>query len=235
MENKKEVKRAFKGVWIPKGIYLNENLSWSEKILLVEIESLDNEDGCFASNKYFSKFLGISEGRIANLMTGLRKKGFVEDIGFDGRNRSVKVNENVKAEFTKTGRQSSGKSEPLHIYNNTSNNTDTFLSLEDQFKKALNDFRIMRKQMKKPMTERAEELLLAELGKYDLKTAIIMLEKSILHNWLGVFPLKPEDTPVVPKKTFKLADIKPISDAERKANIETLAKMKQPLLDKIKS
>ena len=45
--------RDFKGVWIPKEIWLNTDLSIIEKVLLVEIDSLDNSDrGCFASNEY---------------------------------------------------------------------------------------------------------------------------------------------------------------------------------------
>ncbi len=44
------------------------------KILLVEIDSLDKGDGCFASNKYFSVFLHKSEGQIANAISELRKK-----------------------------------------------------------------------------------------------------------------------------------------------------------------
>jgi hypothetical protein len=42
--------RDFKGVWIPKDVWLDHNLTWMEKLLLVEIDSLDAEKGCFASN-----------------------------------------------------------------------------------------------------------------------------------------------------------------------------------------
>jgi hypothetical protein len=51
--------RDFKGVWIPKDIYLNPELTLVEKILLIEIQSLDNEQGCFAGNKYFADFIGV--------------------------------------------------------------------------------------------------------------------------------------------------------------------------------
>jgi len=36
--------RSFRGVWISKKIWLDPNLSIIEKVLLVEIESLDNDD-----------------------------------------------------------------------------------------------------------------------------------------------------------------------------------------------
>ncbi len=69
--------RAFKGIWIPKEIWLDKELSWIEKFLLVEIESLDNEQGCWASNDYFASFFGVSKDRISKLISGLNKKGYI--------------------------------------------------------------------------------------------------------------------------------------------------------------
>jgi len=70
--------RDFKGVWIPKEIWLSQNLSLSEKCLFVEIQSLDNEYGCFASNKHFAKFLGISERQVTRLVKKLESKGYIK-------------------------------------------------------------------------------------------------------------------------------------------------------------
>ena len=69
--------RDFKGVWIPKEIWLSEQLSLMEKVLFVEIQSLDNERGCFASNKYLGEFFGIHPRRIAAHIASLKSKGFV--------------------------------------------------------------------------------------------------------------------------------------------------------------
>ena len=69
--------RDFKGVWIPKDIWLNRNLSVMEKLFLVEIDSLDNEQGCFASNKHFSDFFDISKGRCTQIIKSLEEKGLV--------------------------------------------------------------------------------------------------------------------------------------------------------------
>jgi hypothetical protein len=69
--------RDFKGVWIPKDIWLDENLTWMEKLLLVEIDSLDAEKGCFASNDYFAKFFQLSKSRISDLIGQLVSKGYV--------------------------------------------------------------------------------------------------------------------------------------------------------------
>lgn len=103
MDTKKPIKREFKGVWIPKKIYLDKNLSWTEKILLVEIDSLDQGRGCYASNKYLAKFLQKSESRIANLICKLRKQGMVRNRRFDGRKRYISLTENGKSALPKTG------------------------------------------------------------------------------------------------------------------------------------
>jgi len=69
--------RDFKGIWIPKEIWESENLSIMEKVLFVEIHSLDNERGCYASNRYFSEFFGVSERQIQTHIASLKVKGFV--------------------------------------------------------------------------------------------------------------------------------------------------------------
>jgi hypothetical protein len=128
--------RDFKGVWIPKEIWLNTDLSIIEKVLLVEIDSLDNsERGCFASNEYLASFVQLSEGRVANIISDLKKRKFIIQVFFDGRNRGLRIsksessfNENVKPDLTKTGKQTTRKREHNNTVNKTTNNTDYILS-----------------------------------------------------------------------------------------------------------
>ena len=128
--------RDFKGIWIPKEIWLNTDLSIIEKVLLVEIDSLDNSDrGCFASNEYLASFVQLSEGRVANIISDLKKRKFIIQVFFDGRNRGLRIsksessfNENVKADLTKTGKQTTRKREHNNTDNNTTNNTINILS-----------------------------------------------------------------------------------------------------------
>lgn len=128
--------RDFKGVWIPKEIWLNTDLSIIEKVLLVEIDSLDNsERGCFASNEYLASFVQLSEGRVANIISDLKKRKFIIQVFFDGRNRGLRIsksessfNENVKPDLTKTGKRTSRKREYTNTDNNTINNTINILS-----------------------------------------------------------------------------------------------------------
>ena len=133
------MERDFKGVWIPKDIWLNKELSILEKCLITEIDSLDNSDkGCFASNKYLSEFIGVSEGRCANIISDLKKREFIVQCFFDGRNRGLmlhenvkptlkgesRLHENVKADLTETLKQASRKREHSNTVNNTGINTD---------------------------------------------------------------------------------------------------------------
>src|SRR6266545_6212070 len=80
--------RDFKGVWIPKEIWLSEELSLIEKVLFVEIHSLDNERGCFASNRHFAEFFGMSERQIRTHIGALKEKGFVS-VSIKNRNGRI--------------------------------------------------------------------------------------------------------------------------------------------------
>ena len=91
--SKKQVKetRQFLGIWIPRDIYLNNELNWTDKILVVEINSLDNERGCFASNDYFAEFLSVSTTTISTSISKLKNLGLIEQVSFDGRTRILKA------------------------------------------------------------------------------------------------------------------------------------------------
>lgn len=92
--------RDFKGVWIPKNVWLDDRLSALDKIILVEIDSLDNgEKGCFASNKYLAEFCQCSETKISNTIQKLSKLKYIEVKSFDGRSRKI------QSRLTKSVRQ----------------------------------------------------------------------------------------------------------------------------------
>lgn len=73
------VNRSFRGVWIPREIWLNKDLSITEKCFLAEIDSLGgSEEGCFASNQYFAEFFNLSKERARKIIGELSKKGYLE-------------------------------------------------------------------------------------------------------------------------------------------------------------
>jgi DNA-binding transcriptional ArsR family regulator len=83
--------RDFKGVWIPREIWLSPTLSLMEKVLFVEIHSLDNERGCYASNRYFADFFGLSPRQIGTHIASLKEKGFVTVDIQNQNERTIRV------------------------------------------------------------------------------------------------------------------------------------------------
>lgn len=82
--------RGFKGIWIPAKYWLDENLTDREILFLVEIDSLDiGEDGCFASNKHFSDFFGLTASRCSQIIKGLKEKGYIEVLYEYGPNQEI--------------------------------------------------------------------------------------------------------------------------------------------------
>ena len=127
--------RDFKGVWIPAKIWLDANLSIQETVFLTEIDSLDNgKNGCFASNKYFSTFFGLSTSRCSRVIASLKDKGYLNinyiRNGKEIEKRILRVNRqpiaNVQQGIAKT-QQGVAETPPRYCgnaqVNNTSNNT----------------------------------------------------------------------------------------------------------------
>ena len=82
--NKKEIiisdARDFKGVWIPKKLYLTRDFTPNEKFVLLEIYSLTNSKNkqCFASNKHFADFVGLKENTIQKMILKFEKAGYLK-------------------------------------------------------------------------------------------------------------------------------------------------------------
>lgn len=86
-----EQQREFKGVWIPKEIWLDERLNALDKMILTEIDSLDKEEtGCYASNQYLAKFCQCSESKVSLSISKLIKLNYIYLESFDGRKRVLR-------------------------------------------------------------------------------------------------------------------------------------------------
>lgn len=117
------VEREFKGVWIPREIWLDEKLNMLEKGILTEIDSLDNENGCSAGNSYLAKFCQCSETKVSTAISKLIELEYIYVKSFDGRTRILKSRlskferqdlNNLKADIKKV--------KAINIDNNKSNN-----------------------------------------------------------------------------------------------------------------
>ena len=99
-----------------------KNLSWNERILLLEIDSFTTKDkDCFINNEYIANLLNVSETTANKILSSLIKKGYVIKTAFDGRRRYVK-----SALQLKTIQPCTLEQPCLALYDNilnTSNNT----------------------------------------------------------------------------------------------------------------
>ncbi|MFW9872286.1 MAG: helix-turn-helix domain-containing protein [Candidatus Thorarchaeota archaeon] len=81
--------RDFKGIWIPREIWLRQDLSIQAKALWAEIYSLHDREkgGCYASQEYFMEFLGLKLSRLKEILKELKDKELLKRASFDGRER----------------------------------------------------------------------------------------------------------------------------------------------------
>ena len=198
--------RDFKGVWIPKEIWLDESLSALDKIIFAEIDSLDNEDHCWASNAHLAKFCQCSESKVSKSIKTLTDRGYIRVVAFDGRKRVLqsclafstrqtsKIYEadQEKMPVSNTGSNTPRKERKKEAAKGSYNETIKAYTENEDLRNALVEFVKMRKLMKSPLTDRALALLLSKLDKMEAtdarKTEVV--NQSIERGWKGFFPLK---------------------------------------------
>ena len=126
--------RDFKGIWIPAEVWLDERLNPLEKVILMEIDSLDcGEKGCYASNEYIAGFCQCSESKVAHAVTRLVELGYVSRKSFDGRQRIL------QSRLAKFARQNSKvcKSDVQNLQeSNIDNNIDINSSIKKEYKES---------------------------------------------------------------------------------------------------
>lgn len=191
--------RDFKGVWIPKEIWLDERLNAVEKIILAEIDSLDNEEtGCYASNEYIAEFCQCSKTTVSTAISRLIELGFLDLQSFNGRTRILKSRlSNFERQTFKNFKADIQNLKDIKINNKKEDNiNNTLNSVESQDLRAvLNEFIKMRKTIKKPLTAYGLELILKKLNKLSpsIEEQIRIVEQSIERCWQGVFALNQEE------------------------------------------
>ena len=210
-----EQNREFRGVWFPSEVWLDGRLTALEKIILLEIDSLDGPEGCYASNEYLAGFCHCSKNKVVEAVGKLKELGYVESVSFDGRKRVLKTTlpkraeapQNREADYTKNGRQGTRKMGQRILVEVASNKKERKKERNDasiegytenrELRDALLEFVKMRKLIKAPMTDRALKLLFSELDKLagSDREKVEILNQSIAHSWKGVFPLRGSEVP----------------------------------------
>lgn len=102
------------------------------------------------------------------------------------------------------GKVSIGKDRLGKVNKNEPKAETVYYPLDETLDKTFKDYIAMRKEIKKPMTDRAIELAMNKLEKLsenDNDIAIAILEQSIMNSWQGLFELKEKS-----EKTTSIVD-----------------------------
>jgi len=81
-----EQKKEFTGLFIPRHIIEDEELSKTEMIIYAEISCFEV---CYKSNETLGERWGIKSRRVSQIISKLEKKGYIKRESFDGRNRQL--------------------------------------------------------------------------------------------------------------------------------------------------
>lgn len=208
--------RDFKGVWIPRDVWLDGRLSALDKVILIEIDSLDNgERGCYASNAYLAEFCQCSERKVSATISKLIEFGYISVAGFDGRQRTLRSNLTPqRGSVAETSIEPSKKCEAdtkKVLPNNKENNKDT--NKDKKERKSARSFDAIieaytddettqellgmwlqnRKAKRAAMTDNAIRLNLKKLGQFAQQSGMSVndyLSEVVRRGWQAFYPIK---------------------------------------------
>ena len=84
----------FTGVWIPAGVFQTPTISLTAKVVYGVVDALDNEEGCFASNAYLSRHLGLSVRQLQTILSELEDAKLILRVACEGH-RVIRTVEKV--------------------------------------------------------------------------------------------------------------------------------------------
>jgi biotin operon repressor len=207
MDSMSDKQQMFSGVFIPREVLLDVDITASGKIIYAIIQSLDNEKGCFASNEYIGTMIGLSDSSVRSSIGDLIKKGYVVRIVNECGQRTIRTITTVALkhpqQISVTPRQISDAPPPenkrppagkLATYSNKNNNSYNIQDLlieplphSETFHKVWDDWVAYRKERKKPLTPLTIKHQLQFLSTLNENDATNSIVQSIKHGWLGIF------------------------------------------------
>ena len=192
----------FSGVFVPREILLDNDLSANAKLIYAIVQSLDNERGCFASNEYIGGMVGVCESSVRSCLSALEdKKYIIRNINADG-NRSIKT---CSTQSFRADTRQISDAPPLEIQHSPRQKSSTYVSRKkrivdnkmlllpplphgEEFAKAWESWVGYRSELKKPLTNASMTAQLKFLKEQTEHDAITSIQQSIRSGWLGLFP-----------------------------------------------
>lgn len=202
----------FTGVWIPAGVFQHTTLSITAKVVYGVVEALDNDDGCFASNAYLSRHLGLGVRQLQNVIKELDDANLITRVEVNGH-RVIRTVEKIAITNALGGAKdfvggvqkiARGGRNKLHTYSKEDNkesiNTKELVEQLDKipwttalpfsseaFSKAWQSWIDYRKELKKPLKDATVKAQWNEFKKWGEAGAIASIEQSIKNGWQGLF------------------------------------------------
>lgn len=207
----------FTGLWIPADIAMHPGLSDKAKLAYGLIASLDNEDGCYASNGYISRVLGVDERHVRRLIGELGDAGLIIRV-LEEKGRTLKTIEKAAIEVAlhESNESAHGHSYPEGEDKNvrggrvkmSSNSKED--NKGDKVNKALDPLPFStprfidawgkwvdyRRDLKKPLHWKTINATFAELKTWTEDDAVVAIETSIGKGWLSLFKPKGNHRPL---------------------------------------
>ena len=201
---------------LPATVRYDKGLSPNAKLLFAEVTALCNDEGyCWASNQYFATLYGVEKRTIQRWIDSLIEKKYIKkqliyqtnSKKLDKRLLYLGDDKNVTTHVTKMSPPHDKnvttpvtKMSPIILKNNIKTNNKKknikkekieSYSSNKELVDALLEFVEMRKQNKKPMTDRAVDLILKKLDGMasNDREKLIIVNQSIEHGWLSFYPV----------------------------------------------
>jgi hypothetical protein len=229
----KEPSLQFVGIFVPRDLVLRDDLSLTEKVLTSIIDSLDNGEGCWASNGYLSGIVGCGERQVREYLTRLETLGVIirkQDASGQRRITTVYAKairdlkksstaENLRppqAENLQPPRQETATNRKENKKEDNTINIEGALiaqglDVNEKTIKAVTDFANHRADIKRPLTQRSLEMNVGVIaaqakasGTDHATAAVDIVSATIRNGWYGLFPLRKPTTPT--KKTLTAND-----------------------------
>ena len=139
-------------------------------------------------------FLKLLENDKMITLENLKKTTRITVCKYDSYQKGLHVKQTTSKRKPNTNQT---QTDPNNNENNENNgNKENKKELSD-FEIAFNDFKEMRKRLKKPLTEKAEEIAIKKLNSLSSNQdiQIKILEQSTFNSWQGLFELKEDKKP----------------------------------------
>ena len=105
-------------------ILRNDDLTYMQKLMLAKITNLDNDKGCFATNRYFADLLSTSINSVSKTINQLKNMGLIKITITDNTDRSITLAKKCRGDVVKVeggSPKSGGSPDILNIDTNIDN------------------------------------------------------------------------------------------------------------------